>query len=176
MDISSNIILNKDQDNQKEQYRRKKEDAGKILIINTLIDKNKKTLLKKQKNLEETPEYLNIKQEQINIKHEINQLKMQQKQLKEDMNTFDHDIELYKTFNKEKQKNPDFKIPELFNLKYKIMTKLELTNMLNFDSFKLEWDTIKPKNNYNLFTSTSYDEIFKSNTKKETPFEINLEI
>jgi hypothetical protein len=72
----------------------------------------------------------------------------------------------------EKEKQLSFVIPEIFNLKYRLFEKLETTNTLSFDVFYEEWEKIKPKNNYSMFGSNSYEESFI----EKIPEIINIEI
>jgi hypothetical protein len=153
------------------------EDNAKIVILKQLEEnKKRKELEKKKKELEESKEFQDMKQQQINVVHEINELKLKKKKLEEEKTSYDYDLTLYKNLNKEKEKNPEFKIPELFSLKYNLIMKLEESNKLDFDNFKLEWDVIKPKNNYNLFTTTSHEDSFVKKEQVTKPIEINLEL
>jgi len=161
----------------KEEFIKKNEDISREKLLKRLEEASlQKALDKKKKELEDSQEFKDMKQQQIDVVHEINELKCKKKKLEEDKSSFNYDVELYKNLNKEKIKNPDFKIPELFSLKYDLISRLEETNKLDFDSFKLEWDIIKPKNNYNLFSPTSHEELFTKKDKASTPIEINLEI
>jgi len=170
-------IYNNNKDESIYNNDKEKEDLKKNKILKQLEqNRNQKLLDKKKKELEESKEFQDMKQQQIDVVHEINELKLKKKKLEEEKASFDYDLVLYKNLNKEKDKNPEFKIPELFNLKYDLIKKLETNNKLDFDNFKSEWDIIKPKNNYNLFTVTSHEDSFTKKEKDTTPIEINLEI
>jgi len=167
------------QENQKSKEEQKKlnEDREKEAILKSLEEaKIKKQMDKKKKEMEESKEYIEMKQQEIDLVHEINELKLKKKKLEEEKNSFNYDLELYKKFNKEIEKSSDFKIPELFTLKYDLIKKLEQSNTLDFDNFKSEWDIIKPKNNYDLFKTTSHEDSFVKKEKSTLPTEINLEI
>ena len=147
----------------------------KKMIENLEKNKLKKTLEKKKDELEKSEEFIKIQQDKIDLKHDINELKAKQKKLKEEETSFKNDLNVYKQLVKELNKNPEFVIPELFKDKFNLIVKLEHTNNLTFNDFKKEWDIIKPKNNYNLFTTTSYEDSFKE--KKQVLFqEVELEI
>jgi hypothetical protein len=156
--------------------KEEKEDKAREELLESL-QKNKLTKLiaKKKEELEKSDEYMKIQQDKIDLVHKINELKMQKKKIEEDKNTYVADLHLYKNFLKEKEKRQDFKIPELFESKFKIFCKLEEANTLNYEDFKIEWDNIKPKNNYNLFTTTTYEDSF-SQKAIVAPVEIDLEI
>jgi len=161
----------------KEELARIIEDKTKDDILKQLEETKKRKLLdKKKKELEESKEFQDMKQQQIDVVHEINELKLKKKKLEEEKSSFNYDTELYKNLNKEKLKNPDFIIPELFVLKYNLIKKLEESNKLDFENFKVEWDVIKPKNNYNLFTANNHEDSFVKKEKAAIPTEINLEL
>jgi len=165
LDVSKNII------NQLDIEDKKREEILETLKNNKL----KKLMDKKQAELEKSEEYIKIKQDKIDLVHKINELKVEQKKLKELKASYEYDLKLYNNLLKEKEKNSSFIIPELFESKYKIFKKLDETNNNNFESFKFEWDLIKPKNNYNLFTRTTYEDSF-SNKENVPPVEMELEI
>ena len=131
--------------------------------------------IRKQK-LEETDEYKKMQQDKIDITHQINKLKLEQKKLKEAEVEYNINLNLYKKFSEEINKDAEkFKIPELFTLKYNIYERLDKENNLNFESYKAIWDKEKPKNEYELFKSNPYEDAFVSN-KEEENVEIELEI
>jgi hypothetical protein len=127
------------------------------------------------KKIEETPEVLaekeKIAKEKADILHKINMLKHQKKLLEEEKTIYESDIKLYNTFKTELETNKEFEIPELFIEKYNIFKILEETNNLTFDKFKIEWDKVKPKNNYSMFSANPYEQQFetpKANIETET--------
>ena len=131
--------------------------------------------IRKQK-LEETNEYKKMQQDKIDITHQINKLKIEQKKLKEAEVEYNLNLNLYKKFSEEINKDPkNFKMPELFTLKYNIYERLDKENNLNFENYKAIWDKEKPKNEYELFKSNPYEDAFVSN-KEEENIEIELEI
>jgi hypothetical protein len=156
-------------------------------IINTIevkksVESNKDQVEKKLpvesekkidfKELCKNENYKKIIQDKIDIKHEINELKQKKKKIEESKITYDVDIKLYDKFKNEKEKQSSFVIPEIFNLKYELFEKLETTNKLSFDEFYNEWEKIKPKNNYSMFGSNSYEDSFVENA----PEVINIEM
>lgn len=165
IDLSNNIIiLSKEELEDKERER---------ILVELEKNKLRKQIDKKQQELEKSDEYLKMAQEKIDVKHQINELKMKKKKLEEEKQSFIYDLELFKNLQKEISKKPNFKIPELFEKKFKLLSQLEESNKLNFEDFKLEWDIIKPKNNYNLFSSTTYEDNF---SKKDDVVNIEIEI
>jgi len=168
IDVSNNIIILS-----KEELEDKERE--KILVE---LEKNRlrKQIEKKQKELEKSDEYIKMAQDKIDIKQQINELKMKKRKLEEEKQSFTYDLELYKNLQKEILKKPNFKIPELFEKKFKLLFQLEQSNKLNFEDFKLEWDIIKPKNNYNLFSITTYEDSFNKNKEESKSIEIELDI
>jgi len=154
-----------EQNNNLDKEKQKKEVDDRL--------KRKKELEEKTKELLKDEEYQKIMQEKIDTKHEINELKQKKKKYEEAKNTYDCDIKLYATFQKEKEKNEQFVIPEIFSLKYELFEKLEKSNRLTFDAFYEEWEVIKPKNNYSMFGSNPYEDSFVG---KNTPEDINIEM
>jgi len=129
----------------------------------------------KEVEMEKTDEFKKIMQDKIDLNSKINELKYEKKKLLEAENTFKNDLKLYDTFMKEKEKNPDFIIPELFNLKFDIITRLSNDNQLTFELFKEEHDKLKPKNDYDdVFKVNAYEESFTNNKKSD--FEMNFSI
>lgn len=117
-------------------------------------------------------EFDKIAQEKIDITHSINLLKMEKKKLEEEENVYNTDIKLFNMFKNHKLNNDDFQIPELFEPKYYIMKELEDKNELNFKNFKVEWDKVKPKNNYNMFGENDYEKKFETVNNIEETFNI----
>lgn len=155
---------------EKEQTKKDLEDKNKDVEERV---KRKKELEEKTKELLKNEEYQKIMQDKIDTKHEINELKQKKKKYEESKNTYDCDIKLYATFQKEKEKNEQFVIPEIFSLKYELFEKLEKSNRLTFDAFYEEWEVIKPKNNYSMFGSNPYEDSFVG---KNTSEDINIEM
>ena len=60
------------------------------------------------------------------------------------------------------------------NAKYPIFEKLTLENKLSFDNFLEEYEKVKPENNYDMFTSNSYEQKFKTNKSFEMEFELQI--
>ena len=176
LDISGNIRLYASGNKIVILTQEEKEDKAREELLETL-QKNKlsRLITKKKEELEKSDEYMKIQQDRIDLVHKINELKMQKKKIEEDKNAFTSDLQLYKNLLKEKEKRPDFKIPELFESKFKIFSKLEEANTLNYEDYKIEWDIVKPKNNYNLFSTTTYEDNF-SKKANVAPVEIDLEI
>jgi hypothetical protein len=113
----------------------------------------------------------------IDINHDINELKKQKKQLEEDKQSFTYDLKIYEKLKIEKEKIENFEIPEIFALKFNIYEKLEASNNLTFEVFKIEWEKVKPKNNYSLFSANPYENLFAtSNIKEDIKEDINIEI
>jgi hypothetical protein len=126
-----------------------------------------------KKELIESEEYKELMQKKIDTKHEINELKKQKIKLEEDKESYEYDLKIYNKLKNDKEKIENFVIPEIFNLKYNIYKKLEESNELNFNVFRIEWEKVKPQNNYNLFTTNTYENLFTNSHNKE---DINIEI
>ena len=151
-----------------------------INSINCLNIENKIIQEKKLENLEtlkkeliESDEYKKLMQIKIDTKHEINELKKQKIKLEEDKESYEYDLKIYNKLKNDKEKIENFVIPEIFTLKYNIYKKLEESNELNFNAFRIEWEKVKPQNNYNLFTTNTYENLFTNSHNKE---DINIEI
>lgn len=151
-----------------------------INSINCLNIENKIIQEKKLENLEtlkkeliESEEYKKLMQKKIDTKHEINELKKQKIKLEEDKESYEYDLKIYNKLKKDKEKIENFVIPEIFTLKYNIYKKLEESNELNFNAYRIEWEKVKPLNNYNLFTTNTYENLFTNSHNKE---DINIEI
>jgi len=159
-----------------ENLKKEKETLEKEKIIKLLEKKNIERAIKmKEVEMEKTDEFKKIMQDKIDLNSKINKLKYEKKKLLEAENTFKNDLKLYDTFMKEKEKNPDFIIPELFNLKFDIITRLSNDNQLTFELFKEEHDKLKPKNDYDdVFKVNAYEESFTNNKKSD--FEMNFSI
>jgi dGTP triphosphohydrolase len=112
------------------------------------IEEIKKKNEEKRKYVEEQNE---IGQEIIEIKHKMNILKLKKEKMKETENIYETDLKLYNTIKKD-----NINVPELFKNKYELFKKLEMKNILNFDSFMQYY---LPDN-----ISTEYDSLFDNET------------
>jgi len=140
---------------------------------NQLENERKQEYNKKQ--LEESIEYKNLMQLKIDTKHQINELKKQKKKLEEEKQSYDYDVKMYEKLKIEKNKIENFEIPDIFALKFNIFEKIEASNQLNFEVFKIEWDKVKPSNNYSLFATNSYEISFiNSNIKEDIDIDIEI--
>lgn len=188
----NNKILSKEKQEQiledKERVKIQKILEEKKLLEDKTIEENKKKAEEaeekkrlaeeeKKRKLEEfkkTEEYTKIQEERGVLTNEINQLKLKKKKLQELEQEYNINLNLYKKFVEEKTKDSEFKIPELFTLKYSIYERLDKENNLNFENYKIIWEKEKPKNEYDLFKTNTYEDSFIS--KKEDNLEIELEI
>lgn len=136
--------------NNKEEKKDKKENKEEK---NNIIIKEEKVID------EQTVEQIEkIAKEKIEIQHNINLLKIKKEQLEESKKVYENDIKLFKLFQENKNNNPDFIIPELFEKKYKIFDRLNNENRLSWDNFYLEHNH---ENNYdNHFLSNDYENKF----------------
>ena len=140
---------------------------------NQLENERKQEYNKKQ--LEESIEYKNLMQLKIDTKHQINELKKQKKKLEEEKQSYDYDVKMYEKLKIEKNKIENFEIPDIFALKFNIFEKIEASEQLNFEVFKVELDKVKPSNNYSLFATNPYEISFiNSNIKEEIDIEIEI--
>ena len=129
---------------------------------------------RKFEEFKKTEQYTKMQEERTVLTNEINQLKLKKKKLQELEQEYNINLNLYKKFVEEKTKDSNFKIPELFILKYSIYERLDKENNLNFENYKIIWEKEKPKNEYDLFKTNTYEDSFIS--KKEDTLEIELEI
>ena len=134
--------------------------------IDNKVDNTKNKLLNNES-------YQKIMQQKIDTQHEINELKYKKKLYEESKITYNSDLVMYNKFNEEIKRNEKFKIPSLFILKYNLFKQLDDANELTFETFYEEWEKIKPKNNYNMFGSNSYEESF---INKPVIKDINIEL
>ena len=147
---------------------------------NKIISEKKEIIKEKKienikKNVIESEEYIKLMQMKIDTKHQINELKKQKIKLEEEKESYEYDLKIYKKLKNEKEKIENFEIPEIFILKYNIYKKLEESNELNFQVFTKEWEKIKPVNNYNLFTTNTYENSFTNlNNKQDVNIEIDI--
>jgi hypothetical protein len=116
-----------------------------------------------------------IAKQKIEIQHNINLLKLKKEQLKESKQVYENDIKLFKLFQENKNKDPNFVIPELFEAKYKILEKLNNDNKLSWDNFYLEYKTDNDYDGY--FVSNDYENNFTEPPKNTmNNFEEELDI
>lgn len=164
----------------KDDIKIKKYNMNSINCLNIEEKKLENIQEKKLENLEtlkkeliESEEYKKLMQKKIDTKHEINELKKQKIKLEEDKESYEYNLKIYNKLKKDKEKIENFVIPEIFTLKYNIYKKLEESNELNFNAYIIEWEKVKPLNNYNLFTTNTYENLFTNSHNKE---DINIEI
>lgn len=154
--------------------------------------KQKETIQKKQETIQKTKEsrkekeekidelyksesYQKVLQEKIDVVTDINKIKYDKKLMVEKNKLYVEDIKLFDLFTKEKEKNPNFIIPALFELKFPIFDSLSKANNLSFETFMEEYEKVKPANNYDMFTSNNYEKTFEKNNKDfEMEFELQI--
>jgi hypothetical protein len=130
---------------------------------------------KKLDELLNSESYQKIAQEKIDVVTDINKIKYDKKLMVEKNKLYVEDIKLFDLFTKEKEKNPNFIIPALFELKFPIFDSLTKANNLSFETFMEEYEKVKPENNYDMFTSNNYEKTFEKNTKDfEMEFELQI--
>ena len=156
-------------------YQSKIISEKKEIIKEKKIENIKKELNESEeyKELIKSEEYTKLMQMKIDTKHQINELKKQKIKLEEEKESYEYDLKMYKKLKNEKEKIENFEIPEIFTLKFNIYKKLEESNELNFEVFKIEWEKVKPLNNYSLFSTNTYENLFTNSNNKE---EINIDI
>jgi hypothetical protein len=161
----------------KEKETKENETKEKERII-TILEKIKLKNDIKVKELEKdkSDEYKKIQQEKIDLNSKINELKYEKKKLEDFKNEYKNDLKLYEIFCKEKLNNENFVIPELFTLKFGIFDKLNNSNNLSFENYKEEYNKVKPKNNYDMFTNNPYENSFEIENKPLENFEMNFTI
>lgn len=115
--------------------------------ITVNIKDRKKDPIEKKVLLDEEREEL------FEITRELNILKQQQKRLNEKKTEFEANCNLYQRFKKEKEKNENFVIPELFTDKFNLIKDLEKNNKLTFENYL--------DKNPNKFLENSYSMMFE---------------
>ena len=131
----------------------------KVLLNCMYIDLEQNTKITVNlENKKEEPIEKNIlleeeKMELFEINRELNILKQQQKRLKEKKIEFEANHNLYLRFKKELEDDENFKVPELFSDKFKLMKDLEENNELTFKNFLSK--------NPNNFLENSYSMMFE---------------
>jgi hypothetical protein len=169
--MNSLFCHNKDEIINTVEVKKSNVESNKNQIIKSTVESEKKIDFKE---LYKDENYKKVVQNKIDTKHEINELKQKKKKIEESKITYDVDIKLYEKFKTEKDKQLSFIIPEIFNLKYELFEKLETTNRLSFDEFYNEWEKIKPKNNYSMFGSNSYEDSFVENASEAINIEMDI--
>ena len=142
------------------------------------LQKSKELRKEKGKKLDEllnSESYKKIAQEKIDVVTDINKIKYDKKLMVEKNKLYNEDIKLFELFTKEKEKNNNFIIPALFELKFSIFDSLTKANNLSFETFIEEYEKVKPENNYDMFTSNNYEKTFEKNNKDfEMEFELQI--
>ena len=152
---------------------------------NETIQKTPEALLKskelrkeKGKKIDElynSESFQKVLQEKIDVVTDINKIKYDKKLMVEKNKLYNEDIKLFDLFTKEKEKNNNFIIPALFELKFSIFDSLTKANNLSFETFMEEYEKVKPENNYDMFTSNNYEKTFEKNNKDfEMEFELQI--
>jgi len=139
-------------------------------IINN-IDENVKPI-----DLENNEDYKKISKEKAELLKNLNELKLKKEKLEEFKRIFENDIKLYNMFNENRNKDPNFVIPELFLQKFYIIKELQTENNLNWESYNQQYNMIKNSNNYtDYFASNSYEDKFIKQNMANINEEIEIE-
>lgn len=142
------------------------------------LNKTKELRKEKSKKLEElynSESFQKVLQEKIDVVTDINKIKYDKKLMVEKNKLYNEDMKLFDLFTKEKEKNNNFIIPALFELKFPIFDRLTKSNNLSFETFMEEYEKVKPENNYDMFTSNNYEKTFEKNNKDfEMEFELQI--
>jgi len=125
--------------------------------------------MKKRENNKKKTKLMNdIGQERIDLTYHINLLKQEKKKLEEKENEYKYDLGLYEKFKKLKETNNKFIIPQLFNTKYNIFSKLEETNELSFDNFIILYQPEVISTDYDsMFSAPSHYKLEKTNQENQ---------
>ena len=142
------------------------------------LNKTKELRKEKSKKLEElynSESFQKFLQEKIDVVTDINKIKYDKKLMVGKNKLYNEDVKLFELFTKEKEKNNNFIIPALFELKFPIFDRLTKANNLSFETFMEEYEKVKPENNYDMFTSNNYEKTFEKNNKDfEMEFELQI--
>jgi hypothetical protein len=127
-------------------------------------------------DLEKNEDYMKISKEKTELLRNLNDLKIKKEKLEQNKRVYENDLKLFNLFNENKNKDQNFIIPELFNEKYIIFSKLSDENNLNWNTFEHEYDNIKGVNNYDdLFVSNKYENKFVKQKIADINEEYNIE-
>jgi hypothetical protein len=157
-----------------------KNQIKEIVPIKSQEDQKKAKELKKEKakkieELYNSESFQKVLQEKIDVVTDINKIKYDKKLMVEKNKLYNEDLKLFDLFTKEKEKNPNFVVPALFELKFPIFDTLTKANNLSFETFMEEYEKVKPENNYDMFTSNNYEKTFEKNNKDfEMEFELQI--
>ena len=144
-------------------------------VTNNLTKEELQDKHKKLGELYKSESFQKVLQEKIDLVSEINRVKYDKKLMVEKNNLYNEDVKLFELFSKEKEKNNNFIIPELFQLKFSIFDSLTKENNLSFETFIEKYEKVKPENNYDMFTSNTYEKNFESSENNfEMEFELSL--
>ena len=78
--------------------------------------------------------------------------------------------------NENRNKDPNFVIPELFLQKFYIIKELQTNNNLNWESYNQQYNMVKNSNNYtDYFASNSYEDKFIKQNMANINEEIDIE-
>ena len=131
----------KNENLKKEQYIMnscyKIENSNKIINTNIqpkkiseeTLQKSKELRKEKGKKLDElinSESYQKVLQEKIDVVTDINKIKYDKKLMVEKNNLYNEDVKLFNLFTKEKEKNNNFIVPALFELKFSIVSNNSL--------------------------------------------------
>lgn len=115
--------------------------------------------------LNNSEEYKKIKEEEKKIYEKKKEIEKQKEKIKEMKNMFEVDKKLYEQFKQKLDEENSFEVPILFRKKYKLLTKLEKDNSLNFESFMYFYDINEKDDN-------SYSQLFESDNHENSTLEI----
>lgn len=143
-----------------EDTTEKKEEKKDTLVATDELDETGQIKVKKQRDKRSKMEY------------NISLLKKKKEQIEESKNIYKNDVNLFNKFKKFKLGSPTFEIPELFQNKYDLMTKLEEADTLNWETFNEQYTKQAMSTSYNkLFGHGGVEKkiINVSSSDSETP-------
>ena len=126
---------------------------------------------------ENTIKLNNISQQKIELQHNINILKMRKKKIEEYKLVFKNDLILFDLFSEKLHKDSFFVIPELFDKKFKLITKIKHNNNLSWDTFYDEYyhEDVN-KTDIELFKPNNYEKKFINCKSDDTSLNEEIEI
>jgi hypothetical protein len=142
-------------------------------LEHTLREKNNISK-NKVKVKEDNPVLLEMAKQKIELQHKINMLKHQKNKIEESKKVYENDIKLFDMFLDNQKKDPNFKIPELFEKKFELILKLKNENNLNWESFVSEYYNENDYNEY--FALNDYEEHFITNNTNDSNISEELDI
>lgn len=103
-----------------------------IFVRDINFNKVNKKILKKIKNSEN---YEKIEKDKIDLHNKMEKLKKKKEKILEMKNMYESDLNVYKAFNKKISEDDKFKIPPMFEKKFRVIQLLEEKKNLSIENY-----------------------------------------